>query len=113
MCNNEDLNLFKSDDFYQSDHDSDQLEDDEDQHIFETIFDQENMTCFQSHSYKEQAMNDRLPNTTELSVMLVFLWRRHSLSKTAIDDICRILNTFNISNMPKDFRTVVSKVKKI
>ena len=30
MCNDEDLNPFKSDDFYQSDHDSDQLEDDED-----------------------------------------------------------------------------------
>ena len=70
------------------------------------------MTCFQSHSYKEQAVNDRLPNTTELSVMLVFLWRRHSLSKAAVDDICRILNTFNIPNMPKDFRTGVSKVKK-
>ena len=44
--------------------------------------------------------------------MLLFLWRRHSISKAAGNDICRILNTFNILNMPKDFRGVIAHVKK-
>ncbi|CAF2862273.1 unnamed protein product [Rotaria sp. Silwood2] len=34
------------------------------------------------------------------------------MSKAAANDICRILNTFNVPNMPKDFRGVMSHVKK-
>ncbi|CAF1681668.1 unnamed protein product [Rotaria sp. Silwood1] len=52
------------------------------------------------------------PNATELSVMLLFVWRKHSMSKAAVNDICRILNAFNVPNMPKDFRGVMSHIKK-
>ncbi|CAF1459034.1 unnamed protein product [Rotaria sp. Silwood1] len=52
------------------------------------------------------------PNATELSVMLLFVWRKHSMSKAVVNDICRILNAFNVPNMPKDFRGVMSHIKK-
>jgi hypothetical protein len=55
---------------------------------------------------------ERPPNATELSVMLLFVWKRHSISKAAANDVCRILNTLNIPNMPKDFRGVMANVKK-
>ena len=34
------------------------------------------------------------------------------MSKAAADDICRILSAFNIPNMPKNFRGVISNIKK-
>ncbi|CAF3819184.1 unnamed protein product [Rotaria sp. Silwood1] len=52
------------------------------------------------------------PNATELSVMLLFVWRKHSMSKAVVNDICRILNAFNVPNMPKDFRGVMSHIKR-
>lgn len=55
---------------------------------------------------------EQLPTATELSVMLIFIWRRHSISKEAVNDICRILNAFHVPNMPKDFREVISLIKK-
>ena len=55
---------------------------------------------------------ERPPNASELSVMLLFVWRRHSMSKAAADDICRILSASNIPNMPKNFRGVISNIKK-
>ncbi|CAF1422199.1 unnamed protein product [Rotaria sordida] len=56
--------------------------------------------------------NQQSPNATELSVMLLFVWRKHSMSKAAVNDICRILNAFNVPSMPKDFRGVMSHIKK-
>lgn len=44
--------------------------------------------------------------------MLIFLWRKHAISKAAMNDFIRILSTFNVPNLPKDFRGVMAEVKK-
>ncbi|CAF1050950.1 unnamed protein product [Rotaria sordida] len=115
VYDNEDLDKIKSDDFYRSD------EDDANSNVFEADVDEfisgennnkQKTSQFQSNSFNQETMCDSSPNATELSVMLIFLWKRHSLSKAAMDDICRIFNFFNIPNMPKNFRGVVSNVKR-
>jgi hypothetical protein len=63
-------------------------------------------------TFDDQLETEREPNATELSIMLLFLWRKHSMTKAAINDICKILNGFRIPNMPRDFRGVMSHVKK-
>jgi len=112
-CDNEDLDRLKSDNFYRSDDDDVCVFDaDDNQFMSAENNNKEKRSEFQSNSSNQQTINDRPPDTTELSVMLIFLWRRHSLSKAAMNDICRIFNFFNIPNMPKDFRGVVSNVKR-
>ncbi|CAF4471332.1 unnamed protein product, partial [Rotaria magnacalcarata] len=86
-------NKFKESDLHESESDSIDSSDKNDdvEEMFETQY-----NTFNSDFEAQQP-----PNATELSVMLVFVWRRHSMSKAAANDICRILNTFNIPNMPK------------
>ncbi|CAF2091928.1 unnamed protein product [Rotaria magnacalcarata] len=97
-------NKFKESDLHESESDSIDSSDKNDdvEEMFETQY-----NTFDSDFEAQQP-----PNATELSVMLVFVWRRHSMSKAAANDICRILNTFNIPNMPKNFRGVMSHIKK-
>ena len=61
---------------------------------------------FQNNFYDNYFENERLPDVTELSVMLFFTWKRHNISKAAANDICRIVNMFNSPSMPRDFRAV-------
>lgn len=72
----------------------------------------EEIPDIQSNLHDNYSENSRLPDATELSVMLFFTWKRHNISKAAANDICRIINMFNIPNMPKDFRTVMAYLKK-
>ncbi|CAF1005709.1 unnamed protein product [Rotaria magnacalcarata] len=94
------------DDEYDDDEDGDEDEgEDEDDGIEES-------QDFQNNFYDNDFENERLPNATELSVMLFFTWKRHNISKAAANDICRIINMFNIPNMPKDFRAVMKHLKR-
>ncbi|CAF3879337.1 unnamed protein product, partial [Rotaria sp. Silwood1] len=93
-------------------HDEDEYEDeyeDEDESEDDGI---EESPDFQNNFYDNYFENERLPDATELSVMLFFTWKRHNISKAAANDICRIINMFNIPNMPKDFRAVMRHLKK-
>ncbi len=66
----------------------------------------------QSNFSDNQFESERLPNATELSIMLFFTCKRHNISKAGANDICRIINMFNIPNMPKDFRGVMAHLKR-
>ncbi|CAF3983195.1 unnamed protein product [Adineta steineri] len=66
---------------------------------------------FLCNVFHNEFYNGRLSNATELSVMLLFVWKRHSLNKATAKDICRILNIFNILNMPKGFRGLMPYLK--
>ncbi|CAF1020504.1 unnamed protein product [Adineta steineri] len=66
---------------------------------------------FLCNVFHSEFYNERLPNATELSVMLLFTWKRHCLNKAIAKDICRILNRFDIPNMPKGFREVMPCLK--
>ncbi|CAF4896216.1 unnamed protein product, partial [Rotaria sp. Silwood2] len=94
---------FKDDDFYEFDYgDTDSIDMNDD--VEETSEAQYNV-------FNDDFETQQPPNATELSVMLVFVWKRYAMSKAAANDICRILNAFNVPNMPKDFRGVMSHVK--
>ncbi|CAF5119750.1 unnamed protein product, partial [Rotaria magnacalcarata] len=87
------------------DNDNEYNDEDEDDSIEET-------PDFQNNFYDNYFETERLPDATELSVILFFTWKRHNISKAAVNDICRIINTFNIPNMPKDFRAVMRHLKR-
>ncbi|CAF3138020.1 unnamed protein product [Rotaria socialis] len=88
-----------------NDHDPNQISIDMDD-------DMEDIPDVECDVFDNNFKTERPPNAIELSVMLLLLWKKHSISKAAVNDICRILNFFNIPNMPKDFRGVISRVKK-
>ncbi|CAM4840057.1 unnamed protein product [Rotaria magnacalcarata] len=88
-----------------NDHDANQISIDMDD-------DMEDIPDVECNVFDNNFKTERPPNAIELSVMLLLLWKKHSISKAAVNDICRILNFFNIPNMPKDFRGVISRVKK-
>ncbi|CAF1662541.1 unnamed protein product, partial [Adineta ricciae] len=85
-----------------SDNNDDESEDD----------DVEEISNAQSDFYDDYCEKQRLPDATELSVMLFLFWKRHNISKAAANDICRIINMFNVPNMPKDFRSVMNYLKR-
>ena len=62
------------------------------------------------HAFNNNIQSERSPSAAAFSVMLLFVWRRQTMSKAAINDICRLLNAFNIPNMLKDFRGMTSYV---
>ena len=105
-CRNDYINKFN--------HDLDGLNDDNnDDTSSNDVYDNtDEIPEVQHNLFNDEFETERPPSATELSVMLLFLWRRHSMSKTAVTDICCILNNFNIVNMPKDFRGVMSLIKK-
>ncbi|CAF4705388.1 unnamed protein product, partial [Rotaria sp. Silwood2] len=85
-------------------HDEDEYEDEDEDESEGEDDGIEESPDFQHNFYDNYFENERLPDVTELSVMLFFTWKRHNISKAAANDICRIINMFNIPNMPKDFR---------
>ncbi|CAM4781977.1 unnamed protein product [Rotaria magnacalcarata] len=87
------------------DNDNEYNDEDEDDSIEES-------PDFQNNFYDNYFETERLSDATELSVMLFFTWKRYNISKAAVNDICRIINTFNIPNMPKDFRAVMRHLKR-
>ncbi|CAF2896547.1 unnamed protein product [Rotaria sp. Silwood2] len=102
---NDDIFLFHNDHINKlKDHDLHRFSDDDD--------DVEGNSDVEFDLCNDKFEAERPPNATELSVMLLFVWRQHSMSKAAANDICRILNTLNIPNMPTNFRGVISHVKK-
>ncbi|UJR24863.1 hypothetical protein I4U23_006232 [Adineta vaga] len=66
----------------------------------------------QSNFSKNRLESERLSDSTELFVLLFFTWKRHSISKAAANDICRIINMLNIPNMPKNFCRVMKHLKR-
>ena len=101
----DDNNIIDDDEIDDDGIDDDETDYDETDNDIDVTSDSE--TTFNSNQDK----NERLPNATELSVMLFFTWKRHNISKAAANDICRIINVFNIPNMPKDFRGIMKHLK--
>ncbi|CAF3250418.1 unnamed protein product, partial [Rotaria sp. Silwood2] len=91
------------------DNDLHEFDDDDDTDSTDTNNDAEEIYEAQYNVFGNDFETQQPPNATELSVILIFVWRKHSMSKAAVNDICRILNVFNVPNMPKDFRGVMSK----
>lgn len=73
-------------DGYCSDSDYEQISQDE----------EENQTSDQHYS----------PNVKEISTALALLRHRHKLSKSCINDFCRLLHLLGVPNVPFDFRSI-------
>ena len=106
------MRRFYDDDGHDDDADDTESGDDDDGDSSVAFNDIEKTRDVQCDLSDDEYEIDRSPNATELSIMLFFLWRKHCISKAAANDICRIINYFNIPNMPKDFRRVMSHVKR-
>jgi hypothetical protein len=50
------------------------------------------------------------PNIKEISIALALFRHRHRLSKSCIDDLCDLLRTLGVSNVPADFRAIQRNV---
>ncbi|CAF3264910.1 unnamed protein product [Rotaria sp. Silwood2] len=48
----------------------------------------------------------RGPNMKEISTALVLFRHRHRLSKACINDLCDLLRSFGVGNVPSDFRSI-------
>ncbi|CAF5052820.1 unnamed protein product, partial [Rotaria socialis] len=66
-----------------NDHDPNQISIDMDD-------DMEDIPDVECNVFDNNLKTERPPNAIELSVMLLLLWKKHSISKAAVNDICRI-----------------------
>jgi hypothetical protein len=59
-------------------------------------------------THDDDADNVKLsePDTKEISTVLALFRHRHNLSKSCINDLCDLLRSFGIPNVPTDFRTI-------
>ncbi|CAF4568145.1 unnamed protein product [Rotaria socialis] len=67
---------------------------------------------YSEHNYIATDSAEHSPSVEELSTVLALFRHRHKLSKSCINDLCDLLRSLGVKNVPLDFRCIEKNLKK-